>query len=86
MDDIFKKLYDLHLITSATPFGQVDKETLDEEWRLYHFLYENLSKENKQAFSEYTNLRETRQNEETKAAYIYGFKTAIQLIIESLKE
>lgn len=86
MDDILNKLYELHLKSTAFPLGKIDKNILDEEWQLYHFLYENLSDEHKKVFSRYTNLKEIRQNEETQAAYVSGFKAAIQLIINSLKE
>ena len=86
MENIIKKLYDLHLTTSNFPLGKPDKESMDEEWGIYNALYEELPKQLKERFLRYVELCRTRQNEENKSAYEYGFKTAIQCIVEGLKE
>lgn len=85
MDDIIEKLYHLHLSDCSAPLGCPDRENMKEEWELYSYLYTNLPKEYKELFSKYANLRSTRESEEYKAIFEHGFKTAIQLIIESLK-
>ena len=86
MENIIDKLYEAHIETETVPFGRPNKEELDEEWALYQFLYENLASEQRQAFSRYAELITNRQERERKAVYEYGFKTGIQIIIQSLKE
>lgn len=86
MENIIEKLYALHLDTDSTTLGIPNKESLDAEWKLYDFLYENLADECKKSFSQYANLRNERAEEECKSAYKAGFKTALRLILESVKE
>ena len=86
MDKIIDKLYDLHLNTEPFPFGVGTKENSIEEWQLYNFLYKNLSPEHKRAFLRYVELYGNRESEEVMLAYKLGFKTAIKLFVESLKE
>lgn len=86
MEKIIEKLYDFHINTSNFPFGKPCKENMDREWELYNFLFENLSEEHRKIFLEYVELHGIRQNEESKVVYEYGFKTAVRLITESLKE
>lgn len=85
MDKIVEQLYEIHLNTATFPYGIPNKEEMDEEWQLYNFLYENLPDSYRKEFLRYINLRESRQNNEKKAIYEYGFKNAVTLIIESLK-
>ena len=82
----FDDLFELHLKTERFPLGNPEKKPLDREWELFHLLYENLPKEQKEQFIEYTNLRGTRQKQETQAAYTFGFKNAVQLIAQSLQK
>lgn len=86
MVDIFEKLYAIHLETESFPYGKPNKEEMDEEWELYQFLYDNLIGEQKQAFLRYAELVTARQERERKTVYEYGFKTAIKLFIQSLKD
>ena len=86
MNDLIEKLYDLHLNTSYQPLGVPDKEAKKKEIELYHLLYEDLSEENKRFFMEYVNLTGIRMCNQVKAAYECGFKTAIRLLLESLKD
>lgn len=86
MEDMIDKLYNLHLNTNSFPLGVPDKEALDEEWKLYDFLYESLPDEYKKAFLRYIELRGIRQSEELRNVYSYGFKGAVKLILESMKE
>lgn len=85
MEKIINKLYEMSLNT-AEPFGFFDKESTEQEWRCYDSLYDNLSKEDREIFREYVNLRGLRSAHELQAAYEKGFKTAIQLLMEALKE
>lgn len=86
MDDIFEKMYTIHLETKSFPYGKPNKEEIDEEWELYQFLYDNLIGEQKRAFLQYAELVVARQERERKAVYEYGFKTAIKLFVQSLKD
>ena len=86
MDDIIDKLYAIHLDTETFPYGKPNKEEVDEEWSLYHFLYENLTDNCKQSFLRYVELITVRQDGERRAVYGYGFKTAVKLFIQSLKD
>jgi len=86
MSKFIEDLYELHLKTSTFPFGEPNKEAWDEEWRLYQYFYEHLSKEDRQLFLRYVNMVNERQKTEMQEIYHYGFKTAIQIFVESLKE
>ena len=86
MSKLIEDLYELHLKTSTFPFGAPNKKALDEEWMLYQFLYEHLSKEDKKAFMKYVELVNERERNELKEIYSCGFKTGVQIFLESLKE
>lgn len=86
MDDIFEKLYAIHLETESFPHGKPNKEEMDEEWELYQFLYDNLIGNQRQAFLRYAELVAARQEREREAVYEYGFKAAIKLFVQSLKD
>ena len=85
MKNIIQNLYELHLTSDPFPLGIPNKNNLNEECELYSYLYENLPEEYKEKFFQYANLRTLRQNEEAKAAYVSGFKTATKLLVDSLK-
>ena len=86
MNKIVEKFYELHLQEEQFPFGVVDKESMQKEYEAYCMLSQTLSPSMKNMLSEYVNLNDERHKAELKAMYKYGFKTAIQLIFESLKE
>lgn len=86
MDKIIEKLYDLQVNTESLPFGEIDKRNFSKEWELYNFLHERLPSIFKKDFIEYVSLRENRYAKEMKEIYEQGFKTAITLITESLKQ
>lgn len=86
MNSIIERLYETHLKMEDLPFGTPDHEEEREEWELYLQLTKHLPEEHKEDFSRYIELRGNRQNREMKAVYDYGFKTAIKLMIEALKE
>ncbi len=86
MEDMIEKLYELHVSTNTFPFGVPNKEEMDEEWKIYNFLYGMLCEPYKGEFSKYAELCKKREDAEYKAAYEYGFKAAIKIIIQGLKE
>ena len=86
MDKIIEKLYNSHLQEEQFPFGIAEKESMQKEYDAYCTLSEMLSKEGKELLMEYSDLNEVRHKSELKSAYENGFKTAIKLILESVKE
>lgn len=86
MEKIIEKLYNLHLEEEQFPFGVADKESMEKEYDIYCMLAQTLPPFMKQQLSEYATLNEERHKTELKAAYEYGFKTAMKLILESVKE
>ena len=86
MEDMIEKLYTIHLETEMFPYGKPNKSEMDEEWELYHFLYENLSKEHKEVFLRYVQLTADRQERERKEVYEYGFKAGVKLFVQCLKD
>ena len=86
MQKILEDLYDLHIRSATYPFGIPNKEMMEEESQLYYDLCTNLSAPLKKKLLKYLDLNGARVNNQLKGAYEYGFKIAIQLITESLKE
>ena len=85
METIIDKLFQLSSKSSQT-FGFFDKEATDKECEFFDYLFNNLSPEHKNIFSKYIELRGIRAANELQAAYESGFKTAVRLFIEALKE
>lgn len=86
MENIIETLYDLHIRTNPQPFGFISPEQTKQESQLYCFLYENLLEKDKKIFFNYMDLLNTRHNTQLQEAYAYGFKTAMKLILQSIKE
>lgn len=86
MEKIIEKLYDLHLQEEQFPFGIADKERMQKEYETYCTLSQTISPLIKKQLSEYVSLNDERHKAELKAMYVYGFKTAIRLILEGVKE
>ena len=86
MDKIIEKLYKLHLEEEQFPFGVADKESMQKECEVYCMLAQTLPQPMREQLSEYSALNEERHQSELQAAYEYGFKTAIKLVLESLKD
>ena len=85
MQDLIEQLFELHLKNADCPLGVYDRELTQEEWGLYMDLIDNLPTKLKQKFSRYTELLNVRHAEEIKNAYKYGFKNAVCLVTEALK-
>ena len=86
MKKTIEKLYELHTKEHALPFGKPDKVRLNEECLLYDNLYEELEGELKKQFIRYLSVLQERHSQELRAVYEYGFKDAIQLWEQSLRE
>ena len=86
MEKIIEKLYQVHLDEEQFPFGIYDKEKMAKEYDAYCKLSQTLPAFMHGLLTEYSNLNEERRKVELQAAYEYGFKTAIKLILESTKE
>ncbi len=86
MEKLIEKLFELHLKTETFPVGIPDKEGIENEWKLYEFLLNNLTDKNKKILTEYNKLTSMRHGKELQAVYAQGFKTAIRLILEVYKE
>ena len=86
MEKIIKKLYDLHLQEEQYPFGVVDKENMRKEYEAYCTLAQTLAPLMKEKLSEYVNLNNERHKTELMAVYEFGFKTAMKLVLECVKE
>ena len=86
MEKLIEKLFNLHNKMEEISFPEHDKEEMNREIQLYDFLYESMSEQNHALFLEYIRIRERRQAQDVQVAYEQGFKTAIKLIFEALKE
>ncbi len=86
MDNLIEKFYELYFGDSSFLIAITDKQNIKEEWNAYDILYKNLSDEQKKNLLKYVSLRGKRQAEELKEVFIRGFKTAVKLWTESLKE
>ncbi len=86
MEKIIEKLFQLQLNNELFLVGACNKEDTDQECKLYSELYDMLPQENKNKFFQYVNLCGVRHTEELKIAYKNGFKTAIKMLLEALKD
>lgn len=84
MEKFLDCLYQLYLKKEDFPFGKPDKDSLDQEWNIYEFLYKHLPDEYKKIFVDYVNLRGARDNEEKQTVYKNGFKNGMRFMIETL--
>lgn len=85
MQDLIEQLYEAHLKNADYPLGVYDRELTKEEWETYMDLIDHLPTKLKEKFSRYTELLNARHIEEIKNAYKYGFKNAVCLLTEALK-
>ena len=85
MQDLIEQLYEVHLKNADYPLGVYDRELTKEEWETYLDLIDNLPNKLKEKFLRYNELSNVRHAEETKNAYKYGFKNAVCLLTEALK-
>lgn len=85
MEKIIEKFYNFHFKENY-PFFVPDRESMQKECELYCSLLEEIPKELNEKLSEYSSLAEERHKTELQKAYEHGFRTAINLILESVKE
>lgn len=81
MKHIIENLYNL-MPNSSTSISRMFNH---KEWDLYNKICNQLFGDLLSAFMEYTQLRSQREAKEKKSSYIEGFKTAVNLILESTK-
>ena len=86
MENIIDKLFEMSFNAEEFFVGEINKDTHKKEWELYMALHEKLLLEDKKMFSTYANLCNERHKEEILMAYKHGFKTAINMILESIKQ
>ena len=86
MEKIIKKLYEIDLNHQLLQVLQSDRDKAIKEWDCYNDLFEKIPQECKNLFLRYINLRANRECKELEKAYEYGFKTAMKLLLESVKE
>ena len=86
MEKMIEILYKANMEQFSYAFARQDTEAMKREWALYEQLQENLTKEQKTDFQEYTNLCAERHSVERRAAYEQGFKAAIRLLLEATKD
>ena len=86
MDSIIGKFFDLCVNEEGESLFLPKKENLDREWELFHLFAETLPFEKKELFLEYAQLRTEKETSSQQTAYKLGFKTAIRLLTETLKE
>ena len=86
MEKIIEKLFGLRISEEGYLFSEPGKENLTEENRLYEFLYDNLEEEKREVFVRYVREAALGHGREVRAAYMEGFKTAVRLGIESLRD
>ena len=86
MEKIIEKLYQIHLQEEDFSLGIVDREKMQKEYDAYCALSQTLPTFMKGQLSEFSNLNEERHKAELQSAYELGFKTAIKLILEGVKD
>lgn len=85
MESIIDKLYDLEVDISSF-LELISKEDIKRESIAYAHLYKNLPQKEKEIFAEYLQLKSDRHKEELKTAYKLGFKSAIKIAMEMMKD
>ena len=86
MDKIIERLYELHIKEEGEVFAMADKGKIQKEYDIYLSLSAILLPHMREELREYSELNEERHKEELKKAYENGFKTALALILEGVKE
>ena len=86
MESIIQKFFEIYLSENPASIFLPKKEKLDREWELFNLFINTLSGKEKELFCEYANLRTEKEHESVNTAYVLGFKNAVKLITECLKE
>ena len=86
MEKIIEKLYQLYIQEEGFSFGVVDREKMQKEYDAYCGLSQILPAFMRGQLEEYSSLNEDRRQAELQAAYKCGFKTAIKMILEGVKD
>lgn len=86
MENIIEHLFKVHMETDSHPLGKIDKEKNRTEYTLYQCLIDELGAEHKEKFRKYVNVCIEQKDEELKAMYEYGFKAAVRMFLEAIKD
>lgn len=86
MSEIIEQIYKIQLEEDPCLITAKSREQSKKEWGLYDELYAGLSGKMKALFLEYTNVCAERHADCVKSAYEKGFKDAIRLLLESMRE
>ena len=86
MEKMIERLYQAHLQEEQLPFGVPNREKQQKECEIYCTFSEDLPQPMKALLKEYDSLIEERHKAELQAAYEYGFKAAVKLILEGIKD
>jgi hypothetical protein len=86
MEKIIEKLYELHVKEEPEVFTMTDREKMQREYDTYLAFSQILLPHMREELREYVNLNEERHKDELQKAYTNGFKAAIKLVLEGIKE
>ena len=86
MEKMIERLYQAHLQEEQLPFGVPNRENKQKECEIYCLLSEELPQPMRELLRDYDGLIEERHEAELQTAYEHGFKTAIKLILEGVKD
>ena len=86
MEKMIEKLYQMQVEEEQFLCRVVDREKRQRECDAYLMFSQTLPQFMRGQLTEYIDLCDERHKAELQAAYEYGFKTAIKLVLESLKD
>lgn len=86
MSEIIEQIYKMQLEENPCLITAKSREQSKKEWGLYDELYAALSGKTRDLFLEYTNVCAEGRADCVKSAYEKGFKDAMRLLLESMKE
>ena len=86
MEKILEKIYEEILKENDGLIGKANSELVSREWKIYDEIYDRLKEEERDSFCEYINILNERHSYELKESYKQGFKTAIRIVVESMKD
>ena len=85
-NNLIEHIYEAVLKNAPYPLATLNKEDINLECELYEELREPLSKEQRDLLASYMRLHDQRFNAEIRETFTLGFKTAIQLIMQTIKD
>ena len=86
MEELIERLYNAHIREEAFPFGKNNLLKQSKEFAVYKYLKENLPEGYQKIFIDYIKAKEEREDSQLRYAYEQGFKAAVCLFVNSLKQ